>query len=431
MVAEPTSTAGDEPHGLRDPCRAVAEHAPLPMAAVEGDGYIVCYVNPAFCSLIDQPEEQLIGKSFRGMLPAKDECVAVLDRVFRTGNPESHTEREHFKPHSVFLSYTMWPVMVDERPVCVMIQVTETARFHETTLAMNEALMIGSLRQHELTEVAAASNAQLEEEILDRKHAEEALRLAQAMLLDRAGQLEGLVAQRTAELTATNEQLEAFVYSIAHDLRAPLRAMQGFTALLLEEAGSALSETAKDYASRINSSAQFMDALLSDLLAFSHISQQAVELTSVSLKRIVESVISRLQKDIQQTHARVETPGPWPSVLAHEPTLAQVLFNLVSNALKFVNVDGPPVLRLRAEELPKVVRVWVEDNGPGIAPAYQSQIFQLFTRLKVRNIQARASAWRSSRKESNGWAAAWASSPRPAKEAASGLSCARCEPQNL
>ena len=69
-------------------------------------------------------------------------------------------------------------------------------------------------------------------------------------------------------------------------------------------------------------------------------------------------------------------------MLAHEPTLAQVLFNLVSNALKFVNVDGPPVLRLRAEELPKVVRVWVEDNGPGIAPAYQSQIFQLFTRLE-------------------------------------------------
>lgn len=353
----------------------------MPLAAVEGDGRTVCYVNPAFCRLIEQPQEQIIGKSFCEMLPTREECVALLDRVLRTGIAESHTEREHCQPVSLFWSYTVWPVMADGHPVGVMIQVTETARFHETTLAMNEALMIGALRQHELTEAAHASNDQLQEEISERKHAEDALRRAQAQLLDRAGQLEGLVAERTAELTATNEQLEAFVYSIAHDLRAPLRAMRGFTALLLEEAGAALSETAQDHASRINKSARFMDALLSDLLAFSHISQQRVELASVNLKSVVESVVSRLHKVIQQTNANVESSGPWPDVLAHDPTLAQVLFNLTSNALKFVTTDRQPVLRLRAEELPECIRVWVEDNGPGIAPDYQSQLFQLFTRL--------------------------------------------------
>jgi signal transduction histidine kinase len=210
---------------------------------------------------------------------------------------------------------------------------------------------------------------------------EEALQRAHAQLSDRAGHLEGLVAERTAELTATNRQLEAFVYSIAHDLRAPLRSMQGFAELLAGDAGSVLSESGRDFASRIDKSAQFMDALLCDLLAFSRISQKHVELTPANLGAVVESVLSRLQKEIQEKSARVENSGPWPAVLAHEPTLTQVLFNLASNALKFDVPGVPPLLRLRTEERAGFIRVWVEDDGPGIAPENQAQIFRLFTRL--------------------------------------------------
>jgi signal transduction histidine kinase len=240
-------------------------------------------------------------------------------------------------------------------------------------------------------------NTQLKVEIAERKQAEESLALARMRLADRAGQLEALVTERTSELTATNQQLEAFVYTIAHDLRAPLRAMQGFSEMLMEEAGATLNKTAKDYADHINKSAQFMDALLGDLLAFSRISQQRLELTSVSLKAVVESVLSRLQKDIQEKNALVENAGPWLAVLAHEPTLAQLLFNLVSNALKFVAPDVPPQIRIWTEEanlsksnedgkgessaLPSV-KVFIQDNGPGIAPGHQSQIFRLFSRLE-------------------------------------------------
>jgi signal transduction histidine kinase len=258
---------------------------------------------------------------------------------------------------------------------------TETPPFHEKMLAMNEGLMLGAVRQNELIEAAESANALLLAEISERKQVEESLRRAQAQLTDRAGQLEGLVAERTAELTAMNKQLEAFVYSIAHDLRAPLRAMQGYSTMLVEKAGAVLDETGKDYANRINHSAQFMDAMLIDLLAFSRISQQHVELSAVNLETVVKSVLSRFQKEIQEKNARVENSGPWPAVLAHEQTLAQVLFNLVSNALKFVTKDVPPVLRLRAEDQPGFIRVWVEDNGPGIAPGHQDQIFRLFTRL--------------------------------------------------
>jgi PAS domain S-box-containing protein len=372
---------GNQPPGLSSLCLSITEHAPLPMATVEGAGHIVRYVNTAFCQLVDKPSEELVGKSFGELLPDKDESVSLLDRVFRTGTPARHTEQEHSKPHPVFWAYTMWPVMAGEHPMGVMIQVTETAQFHEKTLAMNEALLLGSVRQHELIEAATASNALLQVEINERKQAEEALRRAQAQLTDRAGQLEGLVTERTSELTATNQQLEAFVYSIAHDLRAPLRSMEGFSTMLIAEAGGALNEKGKAYAGRINKSALFMDALLIDLLAFSRINQQHVELVPVNLATVIESVLARLQDDIREKHARVESSGPWPVVRAHESTLAQVLYNLASNALKFIMPDVPPVVRLRAEEKAEFIRVWVEDNGPGIALDHQDQIFRIFTRL--------------------------------------------------
>ena len=146
------------------------------MATVEGASHIVRYVNPAFCRLMDKPAEQLVGKPFAEMMPEKDECLSLLGRVYRTGKSESHTEHRGSNPHPVFWSYAMWPVLAGERPVGVMIQVTETAQFHGQTVAMNEALMLGSLRQHELTQASENLNAQLRVEITERKQAEEALR---------------------------------------------------------------------------------------------------------------------------------------------------------------------------------------------------------------------------------------------------------------
>ena len=218
-------------------------------------------------------------------------------------------------------------------------------------------------------------------DITERKKMEDELRQARTRSVNHAKELDGVVTERTAKLAAANRQLEAFVYSIAHDLRGPLRSMQGFSQLLIEEAGAGLSATGKDYAERISKSAQFMDALLGDLLAFSRISHEHVELTAVDLGAVVASVLSRLQQDIQEKNACVENSGPWPVVLAHEPTLAQVLFNLLTNALKFLRPGVLPMVRLRAEEHADCVRVWVEDNGIGIAPDYQDQIFRPFIRL--------------------------------------------------
>jgi signal transduction histidine kinase len=241
-------------------------------------------------------------------------------------------------------------------------------------------------------------------DITERKRAQETMRQIREQLGNQALHLEALVKQRTAELLAANKQLETFVYSIAHDLRAPLRSMQGFSALLIEEAGAALSGEAKDYAHRISKSAQFMDALLVDLLAFSRISQEDLEIGTVNLETIVKAALAPLEKEIQERAARVEVAGAWPAVVAHAASLRQVMVNLVSNGLKFVPPGTKPVVSLWAEEfsIPRApappggpqpaqehpegnvdwVRVWVEDNGIGIAPEHQEQIFRLFTRLR-------------------------------------------------
>ena len=478
------------------------EHSPLPTVMVEGGTHTVRQMNTAACHLLEKSGMECTGKKFGELLPEQIHWVDALDRVYRTGQPESHTEEQVFTRPTVFWTYTMWPVKVQEQPVAVMIQVVVTTKQQQQTVAMNEALVLGSVHQHQLTEESEKLNEQLRREIaerarveqslaekarlldlsndaivvldlehrirywnhgaeelygwsseealgkisyvllqtkshhpmeqiteeLDRNHhwtgelihtkrdgqpitalvrkvldrdsqgnavailesmtditertkAVEALRAARTRLAEHADQLEGLVTQRTAELTASNQQLEAIVYSMAHDLRAPLRSMQGFSAMLVDEASTALSENGRDYAHRIDQSAQFMDALLSDLLAYTRTSQQQIDLTTVSLEKVVGSVLSRMQKEIGDINACVECSGPWPEVRAHEPTLIQVLSHLTGNALKFVRPGVAPLVRIRAEERAESIRVWVEDNGLGIAPDYQQQVFRLFIRL--------------------------------------------------
>jgi signal transduction histidine kinase len=379
--------AGASPHSINPTdlpglCLAVTEHAPLPIATVDGVTHFVCYANPAFCRMMSKPAEQLVGKPLSELLPEKDACVALLDRVHSSKKAQSHTEREDSKPHPVFWSYVMWPMLTEERLVGVMIQISETAKVHDQTVAMNEALMIGSVRQHELTEAADALNVRLQQEIGVRQRIEEALQQAQARLTDQAGLLQELVTTRTSELLAANQELEALVYSIAHDLRAPMRAMQGFASLLVEQGAPGLSDNGRELARRIDQSAQFMHAMLSGLLVFTRASQERMELTAVQPQAVLESVLEGLRADIEGKNAHVEISGPsWPVVRAHAPALRDALFHLLGNALKFTSPGVRPQVRLWAEDRAEHVRVWVEDNGPGIAPDYHTQIFRLFIRL--------------------------------------------------
>jgi signal transduction histidine kinase len=193
--------------------------------------------------------------------------------------------------------------------------------------------------------------------------------------------LEDRVRARTAELQERNEELEAFAYSISHDLRAPLRAMGGFSQALLEDYGDKLDQTGKQYAERVVAGANTMDQLIRDLLAYSRITRSELRLTSLDLHHAMQSATEQVANEVAARHARLVVDEPLPEVVGHETTLAQVLANLLANAIKFVPAERTPDVHVRAERRDGRVRVWVEDNGIGIAPEHHERIFRVFERL--------------------------------------------------
>jgi PAS domain S-box-containing protein len=193
--------------------------------------------------------------------------------------------------------------------------------------------------------------------------------------------LEKTVAERTTALRETNEQLESFVYTIAHDLRGPLRAIAGYSQLLADDYASALDETARHLLQRVQGSAEFMDRLILDLLAFGRTSRAEIELGPVDVHKAWSIALAQTAGQREQTQADIATVGASYLVLAHEPTLGQVFTNLVSNAMKFVAPGVRPQIRLRSEERGDIVRLWVEDNGIGIPPEMRERVFRVFERL--------------------------------------------------
>ena len=146
------------------------------MAVVTGAAQILSYVNAAFCQLTGKTKEELAGMPCAELMPEGDECLFLLERVYRTGDAESHTEQEHAKPHPFYWSYEIWPVWEgrpgDGRPTGVIFQVTETAPFHRRATVMNEALLVAAVRQHEVIEAAQRLNMKLQAEIEERQRSE-------------------------------------------------------------------------------------------------------------------------------------------------------------------------------------------------------------------------------------------------------------------
>ena len=197
--------------------------------------------------------------------------------------------------------------------------------------------------------------------------------------------LERMVTERTTKLLETNAQLETLVYSIAHDLRAPLRSLHSFAGLLIAEQGESGSAEARSYAQRIARAAGSMDALVTDLLAYGRVARSELELKRVQVLPSWRTALAQFEADIASRGAIIQTAAFFPPVHAHEGMLTQVLANLLGNALKFVPAGTAPKITFRAEEFGKSVRLWVEDNGIGIAPHHQERIFRVFERLHGRD----------------------------------------------
>ncbi len=193
-------------------------------------------------------------------------------------------------------------------------------------------------------------------------------------------ELERRVVQRTAELEATNKELEAFTYSVSHDLRGPLRRIDGFANLLVDEYGEHLPEEGRHYVNRVRDGARQMGMLVDDLLNLARLGRQDVKLQVTGLSSIVERVTKTLQRDVngRQIEWQIE---PLPFVEC-DPSLMDVVFtNLLSNAVKYTRPRSPARIHVGATERNGHPVVFVRDNGVGFSMKYADKLFGVFQRL--------------------------------------------------
>lgn len=196
-----------------------------------------------------------------------------------------------------------------------------------------------------------------------------------------ARELEERVELRTAELAEVNRELDAFAYSVSHDLRAPLRAMQGFGQALLEDYEGKLDSVADDFIKRIVDAAGQMDELIQDLLAYSRMVRSEIDPAPTSIGKAVDSAIAMLEGDTSERRAVVRADVGDAMVMAEQHALEQVLVNLIGNGVKFAREGVVPRVTVRARKRGNKVRITVRDNGIGIHADHQHRIFKMFERL--------------------------------------------------
>ncbi len=228
-------------------------------------------------------------------------------------------------------------------------------------------------------------------DITERRRNESEIRKLNSDLKQRADQLQSANSDLEAEvatrkraeaaLQESNSALEAFSYSVSHDLRAPIRAMQGFAKVLLEDYTEALDETGQECANRIVNAAERMDTLVNDLLVFSKLGHTTLQLTPISVCEVALEGVAQLDVELKSRNAQVEIVEPLPTVMAHGTTLVQVLVNLIANGVKFVAQGVIPQVKISSETDGDSAIISVQDNGIGIAPENNARIFRVFERL--------------------------------------------------
>jgi signal transduction histidine kinase len=191
--------------------------------------------------------------------------------------------------------------------------------------------------------------------------------------------LERRVAERTAKLEELNGELEAFSYSVSHDLRAPLRSLEMYARILCDDFRDALPEEARRFAERIAKNAEKMDRLTQDVLALSRLTRSEIRLEVLNLDVVLADLIEQYP-DLAAARGRIEVCAPLGRVLGHGPSLTQCVTNLLQNALKFVPAGREPRVRVFSERRDGRLRLSIQDNGVGIDPTHHKRIFGIFER---------------------------------------------------
>ncbi|MCD4692633.1 MAG: PAS domain S-box protein, partial [Calditrichales bacterium] len=330
--------------------------------------------NDATFKSLGWQQDELIGKPFIKVIDpdVHDYVLKRWDEVQRGKGRayEADIVRKNGERRSLLVSHRHMDIG-DQRKYCVVIKdVTDRKRAEKDLQKYRSHLE--ELVEDRTSELKAA-NEQLKREITERKRAEKALKKTH-------DELEIRVRERTAEITAVNNELESFAYSVSHDLRAPLRAIDGFSKILLEENSDVLNKKGQRYLQRIRAGAQRMAHLIDDLLNLSRIGRKPIDKKTIKPKIIAEDVFKSLKEEYKS--GKVEfTAHKCPTAFA-DPGLMQIVFtNLLSNALKFTKNKQDAKIEVGYKIKNKQKVFFVKDNGVGFDMKYADKLFSPFQRL--------------------------------------------------
>ncbi len=245
----------------------------------------------------------------------------------------------------------------------------QTVRMRKDGTPINVSLTISPIRDEEGHIVGASKIAR---DIT-------VLRDAQQKLEAHTHDLEVKVQERTAKLEQMVAELEAFSYSLSHDMRAPIRAIQSFSEIVLADYGDKLGEGTV-YLQKVVNAAARMDRLIQDVLSFARLSRAEIKLTPVDVDRLVHDIVHE-RPELQEPKTQLVIESPLLPVLGHDASLTQCLTNLMDNAAKFVAPGTKAMVRVFTHAAGDKVRLCVRDNGIGIEPESQRRLFAIFERL--------------------------------------------------
>lgn len=367
---------------LQSLSRQVTERSPLPMAAMEGSTHIVRYVNPAFCRLVSRESEELIGVPFARAVPEAGECLPHLDQAYHTGEADTCVVKVRSAPHPLHWSYAIWAVPdASNHPVGVMIQVTDTTKaelFRQNVTAMNQDLMLSSVRQHELTEAAEKLNAELQEaydrlveESRERERLNEQLRQAHKM-----------------------EAIGALAGGIAHDFNNMLAVILGNAELVLDDVEGNY-EVRRNIEQIVKASKRARD-LVKQILLFSRKNEQGRK--PLKLTPLVKETYKLLRGTFPSTiRMDLDIQTGSDTILADPSQIQQVIMNLATNAAHAMRNNGG-VLKISLSDVTvrenslkpdkdmassgPYVKLSVQDTGTGMTEKVRRRIFEPFFTTK-------------------------------------------------